>query len=146
MMATRAKTSGIACLLIGAASMLATVGCGSRQVVIVEPAWPETGETYTHRPPHAVLSYPIPGRLLAEGRGETAGAEAEGRGEGRQVYSQPGWVSRNDERLAVRPGASAMSITEYIVETHDTQRSFGDDIHNFHQRRVRSLERGRLIR
>lgn len=114
-------------LLAAATVMLAGCATYDRQVV--------RGETFTINAPHAVLDSPEVVRLRTE-RPPTASAVATNdRGE-------PWWATRNDDRLAVRPGANQVRYQAYQIHVRDRQYSHDGKINNTYRREVRSFEHG----
>ena len=118
-------------MLALAAMMLVTTGCANN----VQRSAALSGETYTQYPPQAVLDTPE----LAAYQQRRAQWADEGR-----VTDEPWWTSRNDERLNLRPGSNAASVTDSLIYVYDRQYSSGNHISNTYQRNSYSTTYGRI--
>jgi len=114
-------------LLALAIVMLA--GCSTYDPVVVRD------ETFTINPPHAVFDS---GQVVQlRSRPSTTAAAVATNDQG-----QPWWSTRNDARLAVRPGANEVSYQSYHIYVRDRQYSHDGQVRNTYRREVRSFEYG----
>jgi len=95
-------------------------------------------ETYTVNPPQAVFDSPpvVAGRQQRSSLAVDVPTNDQG---------QPWWTTRNDDRLAVRPGSSQVRVTRYQIHVRDRQYSYGDQVHNYYRREFHSHTAGQLV-
>lgn len=95
-------------------------------------------ETYTINAPQTVFDSPQTIAARANRPPTAADVPTNDRG-------QPWWTTRNDDRLAVRPGSDEVDVTAYSVYVRDRQYWSGDHARNTYRREFRSATRGLLV-
>lgn len=139
--------------LVGVGLLLIAGGCASRVVVVHYDPAAVAGETFTVNPPQAVLgstagphgegatrpNADAPARADTDALAEAGGGATPAR------QPEPWYLARNNERLGYRPNARSVSVSDYVIYIDDTQRSFGEHIHNHFRRSYRAAEYGTAV-